>query len=158
MEDGLLKLREGDILFVEGEMINEMFIIKTGEIGIFKEKGDRLDPFRNIDAGNLVGEVSIFTDEKHRGATAIATMDSEIVKIPKGAILKVINSRPSWLGAVMNDITENLIYTGKVMRDQSIFQDDMTREFRILTPEMEGRYLNSIEDYRSKSGVVRPSV
>ena len=44
------------------------------------------------------------------------------------------------------------------MRDQSIFQDDMTREFRILTPQMEGLYLNSIDDYRSKSGVVRPTV
>jgi CRP-like cAMP-binding protein len=158
MENALLKLKESDVLFVEGEMINEMFIIKSGEIGIFKEKGDRLDSFRNLDAGNLVGEVSIFTGEKHRGATAIATMDSEIVKIPKDAIIKVINSRPDWLGEVMKDITNALIYTGKVMRDQSIFQDDMTREFKILTPQMEGLFLNSIDDYRRKSGVVRPSV
>lgn len=155
MDSALLKLKEGDVLFVEGEMISELFIIKSGEIGIFKEKGDRLDPYRNIDAGSLVGEVSIFTNEKHRGATAVATMDSEIVKISKEAILKVMNSRPLWLGEVMKNITDTLIYTGKLMKDQSIFQDDMTREFKILTPDMEGRYLNSIDDYRRKSGVVR---
>lgn len=151
----ILKLKEGDVLFVEGEMINELFIIKSGEIGIFKEKGDRLDPYRNLDAGSLVGEVSIFTGEKHRGATAVATLDSEIVKISKDGILQVMDSRPPWLGEVMHDITKDLIYSGKVMREQSIFQDDMTREFRILTPDKEGIYLNSIEDYRRKSGVVR---
>jgi len=157
MDNAILKLKEGDILFVEGEMINELFIIKSGEIGIFKEKGKRLDPFRNIDAGSLVGEVSIFTGDKHRGATAVATMDSEIIRISKDAIIKVLKSRPNWVGEVMKDFTNDLIYSGRIMKDQSIFQDDMTREFRILTPEMEGRYLNSIDDYRKKSGVVRPS-
>ncbi|RLA65273.1 MAG: hypothetical protein DRQ88_03030 [Epsilonproteobacteria bacterium] len=153
----ILKLKEGEVLFVEGEMINELFIIKQGEVGVFKEKGDRLDPFRNINEGNLVGEVSIFTGEKHRGATALATLDSEIIKISKAAILQVINTRPSWLGELMQDLTQDLIYSGKMMKDQSIFQDDMTREFRILTPDAESLYLNSIDDYRRKSGVVRPT-
>jgi CRP-like cAMP-binding protein len=148
-----LNLKDGDVLFVEGQVIDELFVIKSGEIGIYKQKGERLESFRNLPQGSLVGEVAIFKGDKVRGATALATKDSEIIRIPKDFILKVISVRPDWVGEVMEDITNDLILTGKIMREQSIFQDDMTREYKILSPEDEGRYLNSIDDYRKLMGI-----
>ncbi|MFI5390610.1 MAG: cyclic nucleotide-binding domain-containing protein, partial [Bacteriovoracales bacterium] len=66
-----IKLKEGDVLFVEGELITEFFIIKKGEVKIIKEKQGRLSIIRNLVTGDFIGEVAMFTGEKLRGATVI---------------------------------------------------------------------------------------
>lgn len=153
MAASVLKLVEGDVLFVEGELITDLFILKLGEIKILKEKQGRLGVIRILKKGDLVGEVSIFAGTKLQGATGVAITPCEIIKIPKTDILAVLESRPPWVYEVMKDLTEKLQLTGQIMREQSIHKDEVTRNIEILTPVMEGKYLNSIEDYRRKKGI-----
>ena len=39
------------------------------------------------------------------------------------------------------------------MKEQSIHKDEQTRNIEILTPMMEGKYLNAIDDYRRANGI-----
>lgn len=153
MAAAVLKLAEGEVLFVEGELNSDLFILKLGEIRIIKEKQGRLMVIRIIKKGEFVGEVSLFTGKKLQGATGVAITPCEIIKIPKSDIMAVLDSRPPWVFEVMKDLTEKLALTGQVMKEQSIHKDEVTRNIEILTPMMEGKYLNSIEDYRRKKGV-----
>ena len=156
MAASVLKLAEGEVLFVEGELNSDLFILKQGEIRIIKEKQGRLMVIRIIKKGDLVGEVSIFTGKKLQGATGVAITPCEIIKIPKSDIMAVLDSRPPWVFEVMKDLTEKLALTGQIMKEQSIHKDEVTRNIEILTPMMEGKYLNSIEDYRRKKGIFVP--
>jgi CRP/FNR family transcriptional regulator, anaerobic regulatory protein len=153
MAAAVLKLAEGEVLFVEGELNTDLFILKQGEIRIIKEKQGRLMVIRIIKKGDFVGEVSLFTGKKLQGATGVAITPCEIIKIPKSDIMAVLDSRPSWVFEVMKDLTEKLALTGQIMKEQSIHKDEVTRNIEILTPMMEGKYLNSIEDYRRKKGI-----
>jgi len=153
MAAAVLKLIEGEVLFVEGELNSDLFILKLGEIRIIKEKQGRLMVIRIIKKGDFVGEVSLFTGRKLQGATGVAITPCEIIKIPKSDIMAVLDSRPPWVFEVMKDLTEKLALTGQVMKEQSIHKDEVTRNIEILTPMMEGKYLNSIEDYRRKKGI-----
>jgi CRP/FNR family transcriptional regulator, anaerobic regulatory protein len=153
MAAAVLKLAEGEVLFVEGELNTDLFILKQGEIRIIKEKQGRLNVIRIIKKGDFVGEVSLFTGRKLQGATGVAITPCEIIKIPKSDIMAVLDSRPSWVFEVMKDLTEKLALTGQIMKEQSIHKDEVTRNIEILTPMMEGKYLNSIEDYRRKKGI-----
>jgi len=153
MAAAVLKLIEGEVLFVEGELNSDLFILKLGEVRIIKEKQGRLMVIRIIKKGDFVGEVSLFTGKKLQGATGVAITPCEIIKIPKSDIMAVLDSRPPWVFEVMKDLTEKLALTGQVMKEQSIHKDEVTRNIEILTPMMEGKYLNSIEDYRRKKGI-----
>jgi CRP/FNR family transcriptional regulator, cyclic AMP receptor protein len=148
-----IKLKEGDVLFVEGELITEFFIIKKGEVKIIKEKQGRLSIIRNLVTGDFIGEVAMFTGEKLRGATVIAITPCDIIKIPKGDLMAVLDSKPPWVFEIMKDLTTKLQLSGQIMKDQAIHRDEVTRNIEILTPMMEGKYLNSIEDYRRKKGI-----
>ncbi len=153
MAASILKLAEGEVLFVEGELNSDLYILKNGEIRIIKEKQGRLSVIRMLKKGDLVGEVSLFTGKKLQGATGVAITPCEIIKIPKSDIMAVLESRPTWVFEVMKDLTEKLAITGQVMKEQSIHKDEVTRNIVIITPMMEGKYLNSIEDYRRKKGI-----
>jgi CRP/FNR family transcriptional regulator len=153
MAASILKLAEGEVLFVEGEMITDLFILKQGEIRILKEKQGRLNVIRLLKKGEFVGEVSIFTGKKLQGATGVAVIPCEIIKIPKSDIMAVLDSRPPWVFEVMKDLTDKLQLTGQVMKEQAIHKDEQTRNIEIITPVMEGKYLNAIDDYRRKKGI-----
>jgi CRP-like cAMP-binding protein len=153
MAASILKLAEGEVLFVEGEMITDLFILKQGEIRILKEKQGRLNVIRVLKKGEFVGEVSIFTGKKLQGATGVAVTPCDIIKIPKSDIMAVLDSRPPWVFEVMKDLTDKLQLTGQVMKEQAIHKDEQTRNIEIITPVMEGKYLNAIDDYRRKKGI-----
>ncbi len=148
-----LVLKDGDVLFVEGELIAEFFIIKSGEVKILKEKQGRLSIVRTLKGGDFIGEVSMFTGEKLRGATVIAICPCEIIKIPKNDLMAVLDSKPPWVFEVMKDLVAKLQFSGKIMKEQAIHKDEITRNIEILTPMLEGKYINSIEDYRRKKGI-----
>ena len=153
MATSIVKLTEGQVLFVEGELNSDLFILKQGEIRIVKEKQGRLSVIRILKKGDFVGEVSLFTGKKLQGATGVAITPCEIIKIPKKDIMAILESRPHWVYEVMKDLTEKLQTTSIVMKEQSIHKDEQTRNIEILTPMMEGKYLNAIDDYRRANGI-----
>jgi CRP-like cAMP-binding protein len=153
MQPKLIKLKEGDILFVEGELITDLFIVKKGELRILKEKEERLQILRPILKGSFINEVSILTGGKLFGATAVAITETEIVAVPKTGIFSALEACAPWVAEIMRFISESLKESGVILKEQSIHLDEMTRNFEFLTPEMEGNYMNSIEEYRRKKGI-----
>lgn len=83
--------RKGEVIFKEGTIGNEMYIIISGEIIITKIfKKDEIAVLNTLKAGDIFGEMAI-VDESPRYATATAETDSILIAINE-VILR--NSEP----------------------------------------------------------------
>src|SRR5258707_12485402 len=70
------RVRAGDVIFREGEKVDELFVIKSGYVRI--QVGNRT--MADLTADNIFGEMARI-DSEPRSATAMAITDVELVPI-----------------------------------------------------------------------------
>ena len=70
----------GDIIFSEGEIGNEMFIIQSGTVELLKTIGKETRVLATLEKGDFFGEMSVLEDMP-RTASARAKSDVELVRI-----------------------------------------------------------------------------
>ena len=70
----------GDIIFSEGDIGTEMFIIQSGIVELFKSIGGETRVLATLEKGDFFGEMSVLEDVP-RNASARAKTDVEVVRI-----------------------------------------------------------------------------
>lgn len=70
----------GDIIFSEGEIGTEMYIIQSGTVELLKEIGGETRVLATLEKGDFFGEMSVLEDLP-RTASARASTDVELVRI-----------------------------------------------------------------------------
>jgi hypothetical protein len=70
----------GDIIFSEGEIGTEMYIIQSGTVELLKEIGGETRVLSTLEKGDFFGEMSVLEDLP-RSASARAKTDVELVRI-----------------------------------------------------------------------------
>lgn len=70
----------GDIIFSEGEIGNEMYILQSGTVELFKTIGGETRVLATLERGDFFGEMSVLEDLP-RTSSARAKTDVEVVKI-----------------------------------------------------------------------------
>ena len=70
----------GDIIFSEGEIGNDMFILQSGTVELIKEIAGAAKVLATLEKGEFFGELSVLEDLP-RTATARAKTDVEVVRI-----------------------------------------------------------------------------
>ncbi len=83
--------RPGDVLFREGEIGKEMFVIQEGLVQVTRRVGGEDRPIATLGRGEFLGEMSILND-KPRTATATAVEESDCLVID-GRTLEAMVSR-----------------------------------------------------------------
>ncbi len=86
-------LKDGEILFREGEIGDEMYLIKSGKIKIVQKVGDEMKVLAVLSEGDFFGEMALI-DGSPRSATAIAEGDTELITFDKVAFRKKIGEEP----------------------------------------------------------------
>ena len=95
-------LTSDQMLFLEGDDSQDLYILLSGQVDIFK--GEK--KIREItEKGDLFGELSFFLGEK-RTASVKAKGDVEVIRIPRGEIKRFLREYP---GAAQ-EITRNLAH------------------------------------------------
>jgi CRP-like cAMP-binding protein len=79
-EQFLVTYLMGDIIFSEGDLGTEMFIIQSGVVEIFKKIGGVQKILSTLEKGDFFGEMSVLEDMA-RNASARAKTDVELVRI-----------------------------------------------------------------------------
>jgi CRP-like cAMP-binding protein len=102
-----IKLAANEYLMHEGEESMEMYYVQSGNLAVFKKKGDHLQQIGTIMAGELVGEMS-FLDGHPRSATVKAISDSELVIVPHAKFTQMIDAHPKWFRALLNTLLDRL--------------------------------------------------
>ncbi len=108
-------LEQETILFHEGDVSRDMYILLAGSLQIFK-KNRRLT---TINPPDYIGEMAILED-KPRSATVIAAADSDLFKITRQQF-STIAKRPEALVAIIKTLSQ------RIRRDNELIADEFTR-------------------------------
>jgi CRP-like cAMP-binding protein len=86
-----VSVQKGDTIFSEGDLGNEMFIIQSGKVRIFRNF-DRLDQTLTVlGKGDFFGEMSVL-EGLPRSASAKAEEDCELLKINSASFVMMVKS------------------------------------------------------------------
>ncbi len=84
-------VKAGEILFTKGERGDRMYLVKSGQFDVKVE--ERL--LETVGPGEMLGEMAL-VDQSHRSATAVASVESEVIGINEGRFLRLIEKQPGF--------------------------------------------------------------
>ncbi|WP_332681729.1 cyclic nucleotide-binding domain-containing protein [Bosea sp. (in: a-proteobacteria)] len=106
-------LRAGDVLFRRGEGSDGAFLVVSGAIALSREDDGR--PAAEIAGpGSLIGELALFA-ALERPATAIAREPTQVMKLSRSVMRRVLAESPDSAEALAQAIEERLkTFTGEL--------------------------------------------
>ncbi len=79
-------LHKGETLFVEGDAGDGLYLVLVGSLEILKrDRSGTNQAIANVGGGSVLGEMSLIHGSAPRSATATATTDTQLLKIPSEA-------------------------------------------------------------------------
>jgi CRP/FNR family transcriptional regulator, cyclic AMP receptor protein len=115
-------LVRGDVLFEEGALPEELFVVVSGRIAIASRAIDgRESVFALMEAGDLLGEMGLL-DGLPRSAEARALESSQVLAIPFEPVRSVFEADPQLLWGVVRLLVGRLRTTDEALAD-SVFLD-----------------------------------
>jgi CRP-like cAMP-binding protein len=95
--------RAGEMLFEAGSRGSEMYVVRSGEVGI--RVGDTL--VERLGPGGLVGEMALI-DNSERSASAVVLQDSEVIPVDQKQFLFMVQATPFFALQVMRIMASRL--------------------------------------------------
>jgi CRP-like cAMP-binding protein len=128
-------LKQGEILFREGDPGDAMYLIKSGKIKIIKGGGDVEKALAYLKEGDFFGEMAII-DESPRSATAIAVEDSRLVIIDREAFRNQVKKSPL-VEYILETLTRRLRATDEQIKFLLIKNEEKRLVSMLLTKAKE---------------------
>jgi len=110
-------LKKGITIFSEGDVGNEMYIIKSGRVEIVKKINDEEVVLATLDPPSFFGEMALFGNNQ-RSATVRTTADTEIAEINKAYLDLQLRRVPDWFVAILRTLVLRLIDTNKRLKSR----------------------------------------
>ena len=127
--------KPGQIIFLEGDDSQDLYILESGRIDIFK--GDK--KIREIaERGSLFGEVSFFLGGS-RTASVKAQTDVTVICIPKDKIKHFLAEFPDAARAITKHLAKWLDKTSQILHGLEEFCDQLPDA--VITTDREGKIL-----------------
>lgn len=109
-------LKKDDFLFLADESDNDVYIIQSGSVMVFVQKGSQIIPVAYLGVGEYIGELTFF-DEGKRSASIMCMEDSVFTKIPKDEMNKHC---PIWLKLIGQQLTRKIREGDELIRSKGI--------------------------------------
>lgn len=104
-----LTLAKDEILFKEGDVASSLFILKKGQLRLYKEKGNGFVDLAVLRAGEVLGEMSYFDSEStRRNCSAVAMTELEFIEVSFDKFSKVIENLNPWFKTIIKTLVERL--------------------------------------------------
>lgn len=100
-------MEENELLFMEGEPGNEMYILKSGTLSILKREGSQMVSLAKMGPGSVIGEMSLL-DNAPRSATVRSLETCELVSIDQKLLAATYKKLPSWLTSLIKILVQRL--------------------------------------------------
>ena len=114
----LVSLERGVPLFREGDPGDALYVLVEGELALFSEGPPRVEISRQ-GPGSFFGEVALLTDQP-RPATAVCTSPSELLRIDRHTLSRVLADHGDVLRAVLRFARDRLVE--RWMRTSPLFR------------------------------------
>jgi len=103
-----LSIAGGATLFSEGDRAEDMFVVLSGRLGVFKRPvEEHLELLAQIESGAPVGEMALLSNER-RSATIIALRDTELVCLSKQVFEDLVSGSPKMMRAIAGVVAMRL--------------------------------------------------
>jgi len=102
------------ILFYEGDMPDNMYVVKSGAFEIIKKVNGLPVVISEAKTGQLIGEMALF-DLKPRSATIRAAEDCVVVVLPYVNLLDQMDKLPEWVKILVRTLSDNLRKTTETL-------------------------------------------
>ncbi|MFV0540687.1 MAG: Crp/Fnr family transcriptional regulator [Aestuariibaculum sp.] len=103
-----LKIKKGDVIFEEGEVLNGVYCIKDGICKLSKLSENGKDQIvKMVVKGDLLGQRSLVSDETSN-LQAVALNDMEVCFIPKSEIIADLERNPKFTLDILRDMANSL--------------------------------------------------
>jgi CRP-like cAMP-binding protein len=99
--------KRGNLMFIEGEMSTEMFILRNGKVRVLKQEGEKSIELAVLGAGSVLGELSLL-DHQPRGATAQVIEDCSATIIDETTLNATLAAVPNWLSNIISVVVKRL--------------------------------------------------
>ncbi len=104
----MVRFEKGRVVFPEGAVAQEAYLLKKGRIEISVQVEGRKVALTTLEEKTVFGEMALVLKEHRRTATATAVEDSELVKIPKSVFDKYVNASPRLISTCLFTIAGRL--------------------------------------------------
>jgi len=109
-------LKKDEFLFLAEESDNDVYIIQSGTVMVFVQKGSQIIPVAYLGSGEYIGELTFF-DEGRRSASILCMDDCVFTKIPSAEMNKHC---PAWLKHVGQQLTRKIREGDELIRSKGI--------------------------------------
>ncbi len=132
-----VSFKAGDILFNEKDRCNSLFVVRSGQVEVFKKNkdGEKI-PLSIVNSGEYLGEMAIFADNIY-SATAIALTDVVALKLPRALIEIQLKAAPPWLVALTKGLVQRLKSTSEIIRKHDIVDEGLLSAVKAIEENAE---------------------
>ncbi|MBF0299807.1 MAG: Crp/Fnr family transcriptional regulator [Oligoflexia bacterium] len=140
------KFYEGDIIFLQGDPIIDLFIIAKGEVQLYKKGGSgRIVPVGLLKQQEFLGVSDLFTT-KICSITARALTDVELISVYGDDVEKIVNQLPDWVQKLTSTLSERLNSSKEILSEQGI-SDERLHSLKEFSNEEEVKIRKVIDEY-----------
>ena len=110
---------KGTVVLKEGEAPDKAYLILSGRVAIFTEKGDKRLDIAKLDAGEVFGEMALFS-KSPRSASVEALDDSNLLVLTRPVLMEKMRSTDPTIQAIFKMMMNRITAGNRAMT----FQDD----------------------------------
>lgn len=112
MQVDIITLQEGEHLFRDDDTADSIYIIKKGQLEVYKDHDGEKFILGKIKDGEVVGEMA-FLEGNRRSASVRALEECEILNIHLSNLKEYLGSQPFWLEMILHALVDRLYQANK---------------------------------------------
>jgi CRP-like cAMP-binding protein len=113
LQDFLHRFPAGFVIFHEGDVGSEMYIIQKGHVKISLHIGGREREVAVLEKGDFFGEIALLNASPTRSATATAVDDIEVLELTSADLEQILRRKPDIAIRMMTKLSERLRETNR---------------------------------------------
>ena len=137
-----VKFAAGAVIFKDGDPRRALFIVKSGQVAIFKltAQNEKI-PLGIVGSGEYLAETGLLEGKSNHSTWAVALTDVDAISIPSEAIEEQLKTAPQWLVALCKHMSKKLPLLNDLVRRNK------------LNDESLGGAMNAVEENDRKKKV-----
>ena len=116
--------RKGDVIFREGDMGDNMYIIQSGAVEISQTKDGHKHVLAILESGNFFGEMALI-DSRPRSATATAISRSRLLLLTRDTLMERVRQDPGVVIHLLNTLCKRLTETNLALRNKVLGDEQL---------------------------------
>lgn len=122
-----VNFKAGDLIFQEKTTSTALYIIKSGQVQIFRygqNKESRIT-LGVVGSGEYLSELSVLLGQPHT-SNAAALTDVVAVQLKKEVIDEQLKNTPSWLVGMLRGLISKLQHTNEILRRNNLVDETLS--------------------------------